>query len=175
MLNTIFKTFIATVLLMSFGSYRAVAEHDDDHDHDTQRPELVIIKDARDVAQLAESRNLPILIMFGTDECPYCELLKEEFLIPMIISGDYTDKILLREAYVEAGASIINFSGKEVTIDDFISQYEVRLFPTMVFVDSKGKQLVEKIIGITTPSLFGGTLDDQIDKALLYTRKRFPE
>lgn len=168
MLNHFFKTLIVITLFLSFFSGLSFAEEN------SNRPELIIIKDAREAAQLSESRNLPILIMFATDECPYCELLKEEFLIPMIISGDYTDKIILREAHVGTEESIINFSGKEVTMDEFGSQYSIRMFPTMVFVDSKGQQLVEKIIGITTPSLFGGTLDDQIDKALALTRKRLP-
>ena len=51
--------------------------------------------------------------MFGTDECPYCKLLKEDFLIPMLISGDYTDKVILREAHIAAGAIITDFSGKK--------------------------------------------------------------
>lgn len=165
MKNCLFNTITALALLLSLGIQPVFAN---------ERPQVEILKDARDTARLAQERNLPILIMFGTDECPYCELLKEEFLIPMLISGDYNDKILIREAHVSEGESIIDFSGKEVSMDDFISRYRVYLFPTMVFVDSKGEQLVERIRGITTPSLFGGELDGQIDKALIYTRKRFP-
>jgi thioredoxin-related protein len=137
-----------------------------------ERPKLTHLKDARITAQLAQANKLPILIMFGTDHCPYCKMLKEEFLIPILISGDYTDKVIIREAHVSAGSTLIDFSGKTVTISEFILQYGVRLFPTMVFVDSDGKPLVEKIIGITTPSLFGGTLDDHIDRALALTRKK---
>ncbi|MCU7939953.1 MAG: hypothetical protein KZQ64_09565 [gamma proteobacterium symbiont of Bathyaustriella thionipta] len=44
----------------------------------------------------------------------------------------------------------------------------------MVFIDGDGQVLVKNIIGITTPSLFGGTLDDHIDRALSMTRKKLP-
>lgn len=167
-------TFIFIILLLSFYSNWLPADHDSDSNPDSpsHRPELIKIKDIRDTAKLAQSRNLPILIMFGTDECPYCELLKEDFLIPILISGDYTDKIILREAHIASGEVITDFSGKKISIGEFSARYGVTLFPTMVFVDSNGQVLVKNIIGITTPSLFGGTLDDSIDEALSLTRKK---
>ncbi|MCK5698120.1 MAG: thioredoxin fold domain-containing protein [Gammaproteobacteria bacterium] len=131
-----------------------------------ERPKLKHISDLRETAQLAKEKNLPILMMFGTDECPYCELLKEDFLIPMIISGHYQDKVIFREIHIAAHADLIDFSGNKITVGELSRRYGVTLFPTTVFIDSNGQPLVKNIIGITTPSLFGGTLDDHIDKAL---------
>ncbi len=162
---------IFIILLTSFYNHLLQASHDADTGSHATRPELIKIKDLRETASLAQSRQLPILIMFGTDECPFCELLKEDFLIPMIISGDYTDKIILREAHIGYGAQIIDFSGKKISIGEFSARYGVTLFPTTIFIDSKGQVLTEKIIGITTPSLFGGTLDDHIDEAFMFVRK----
>ena len=158
--NHCFKLLIT--LFLSIGLSSSLLSSD--------RPELIHLSDLRTTAQQAKAKKLPILIMFGTDECPYCEMLKEEFLIPMLISGDYEDKVILREADIDAGDSIINFSGKKISIDEFRDHYGVKLYPTMVLVDHEGKQLVEKIVGITTPSLFGGTIDDRIDEALHHTR-----
>ncbi len=86
------------------------------------RPELLSINDAQQEARLSEKQQLPILIMFGTESCPFCHLLKDDFLIPMIISGDYTDKVILRQVYVEEGADIISFSGTKIrcpTVPDY--------------------------------------------------------
>ena len=134
------------------------------------RPELLSINDAQQEARLSEKQQLPILIMFGTESCPFCHLLKDDFLIPMIISGDYTDKVILRQVYVEEGADIISFSGTKISTEKFAQKYAVRLFPTTVLVNHKGQQLVKKIVGVTTPSLFGGTLDNAIDEALAVLR-----
>ena len=136
------------------------------------RPELKQIQDLRETSRLAKTSNLPVLMMFGTDECPYCEMLREEFLIPMIISGEYRSKIIMREVHIAYDETLIDFKGKKITASQFAHRYGVTLFPTMVFIDSKGKVLVEKILGITTPSLFGGTLDSRIDEALAVLRKR---
>lgn len=158
------------ILLLGFYSSSMLAEHDAQEDVDFDRPEVIKVKDIRDAAQLAGDKNLPILLMFGTDECPYCELLKEDFLVPMLISGDYTDKVIIREVHIASEFDLIDFSGNIITIGAFSARYKVTLFPTMVFIDNSGLPLVENIIGITTPSLFGGTLDDRIDEALLLLR-----
>lgn len=163
------------LLLLSSYAGLVIADHNLDTGSHSHRPELVKIEDIRDTANLAHEKSLPILIMFGTDECPYCYMLKEDFLIPMLISGDYTDKVILREAHISAGNSIVDFSGKKISISEFSDRYNVTLFPTMILVDNTGLELVKKIIGITTPSLFGGTLDDSIDEALLLTKKKFPK
>ena len=134
------------------------------------RPKLPQVHDIRETVQLAKSRQLPILIMFASEECPFCYLLREDFLVPMIISGDYTDKVILREIHVSYGDSMIDFSGKKITTRAFAERYKVRLFPTTVLIDVQGKPIVDNIIGITTPSLFGGTLDDTIDKAFSIVR-----
>jgi len=165
-----FSFFI--LLILSCYSNLTIADHASDSSHHSALPQVVKIKDLRETSQAAQSKSLPILIMFGTDECPYCKLLKEEFLIPMLISGDYTDKIIIREAHISPRAEIIDFSGKKISISEFSNRYNIHLFPTMIFIDATGQVLVENIRGITTPSLFGGTLDDTIDKALLLVRKK---
>lgn len=149
------------IVILSLYSSLLLAERD------PGRPELPRIQDLQETAQLSQDKKLPILMMFGTDECPFCERLREEFLIPMIISGDYTEKVILREVHLGYGSSIIDFSGKKITARQLAKRYGVRLFPTTILIDSHGKLLIEPILGITTPSLFGGTLDDGIDKALV--------
>jgi len=99
-------------------------------------------------------------------------MLREEFLIPMIISGEYRTKIIMREVHIAYRETLIDFKGKKITASQFAHRYGVTLFPTMVFIDSRGKVLVEKILGMTTPSLFGGTLDSRIDEALAVLRMR---
>ncbi len=141
---------------------------------ENSRLELPSISDARQEAKLSEQQQRPILIMFGTESCPFCHLLKEDYLIPMIISGDYTDKVILRQLYITDSKDIIDFSGQKISADAFAQRYKVRLFPTTVLVDHRGQPLVKNIVGVTTPSLFGGTLDDAIDKALAVLRGARP-
>ena len=83
-----FQVLIIVFLLLSVVSSPLYAEKENGKLNSVYK--LSKIKDIRNTARLSQAQNLPILIMFGTEECPYCELLREDFLIPMIISGDYT-------------------------------------------------------------------------------------
>ena len=163
MLSVYIKPLIFSLFILLISTHSVLWAAD-------KRPELPRINDARNEARLAQQKKLPILIMFGTEGCPFCQLLKEDFLIPMIISGDYINKVILREEYVAADIYLIDFAGKKVSSSEFARRYGVSMYPTTVLVDHTGEPLVGKIIGVTTPSLFGGTLDDAIDKALLRLR-----
>ena len=118
-------------------------------------------------SQLAKEKKLPLLILFSMTHCPYCVLIKENFLIPMLISGDYTNKILIREINIEENIEIRGLSGKIQASTQFAGNMGVSMYPTMIFVDSQGCRLADSIVGINTPSLFGGRIDDAIDEANL--------
>jgi len=123
------------------------------------------ITDLRKEAALARDKRLPILVMFSSDYCPYCKVMKSDFLKPMMFSGDYEQKILFRVLELRAGADVIDFDGKKVNAWEFAGRYKVQVTPTLVFLDFQGKQMAPKMVGLTTPDFFGGYLDDAITTA----------
>ena len=116
--------------------------------------------------KLALKQDLPILLTFTSSICSYCDLLEEDFLQPMLLSGDYGDRVLIRKLVIDAGRTIKDFNGEPSTADKLSSRYRVFVTPTLLFVDGNGTELAERILGINTPELFGGYLDDCIDTAL---------
>lgn len=127
--------------------------------------QVVPLKNVKKESLLAKEKNLPLLILFSMKHCPFCKKIKSDFLIPMLISGDYKDKVIIRELDIDINPHIIGFSEKPESSIDFTRYMGVSLFPTMVFLDYKGNTLAEKIVGLNTPSLFGGRIDDAIDLA----------
>ena len=68
----------------------------------------VAVPDAADLAgtgALSRARQLPIMLVFSADDCPYCRLLEEEFLKPMLISGEYDDKVIFLRKIIPGAAS----------------------------------------------------------------------
>jgi len=120
--------------------------------------------------QLAHNRQLPILLVFSAIECGYCELLEEEFLQPMLLGGEYRDKIIIRKLVLDNGSRLADFSGKPIDATRLSDRYRVYVTPTILFVNEKGTELAERMVGINTPELFGGYLDDCIDTAWLMIR-----
>lgn len=127
------------------------------------------VEQSRDInadARLAETHKLPILLAFTTDYCDYCEQLEEDFLKPMLISGHYQDRILIRKLIIGSNYRLMDFDGTATNTDQFASRYKVRLSPTLLFLDSQGNEVAERMIGINTPEFYGGYLDQAIDTAL---------
>ncbi|MDY6979883.1 MAG: thioredoxin fold domain-containing protein [Pseudomonadota bacterium] len=116
--------------------------------------------------QLAKRKNLPILIMFSQTGCSYCEQVLEQFLEPMRKSGDYTDRVIMRRIKLDAFEEIRDFDGQWREPDEIALRYGASVTPTVVFVDYRGHQLAERILGLTTPAFYGGELDDAIELAL---------
>ena len=123
----------------------------------------------RDGSQ-ARSRELPILLTFTSMICSYCELLEQDFLQPMLLGGEYRDKVIFRKLEVGYGSTVTDFTGQSIAVRELSDRYRVFVTPTLLFVDGNGKELAERMIGINTPELFGGYLDACIETALLSIR-----
>lgn len=133
----------------------------------------VTVPVAADLQQLGDqalSRELPILLTFTSLICSYCELLEQDFLQPMLLSGEYRDRVMIRKLELGPGTSVTDFDGRKIMASKLSSRYRVFVTPTLLFVDGNGKELAERIVGINTPELFGGYLDDCIETALLHLR-----
>lgn len=116
-------------------------------------------------ARTAQSLQVPLLLMFSFDHCPYCAVVREEFLEPMKISGDYENKVLMRIVEMD-GRRLIDFSGEPISTDELSRRYDVTLGPTVILVDVHGRLLAEPLVGLTTPDFYGGYLDEAIAVAL---------
>jgi len=126
--------------------------------------------DLQAVGQEARARKLPILIMFSMRDCQYCDVVREEFLKPMLRSGDYVDRVIMLELYSDSESQLRDFNGKPISAEKLIQRYNAGFAPTVVFLDSQGKELAERLIGITTRDFYGGYLDEAIDESLQRVR-----
>ena len=129
-----------------------------------------VAHDLQQEGRQAQSRQLPIMLTFSADDCSYCELLEEDFLQPMLLSGEYGDRAIIRKLILDDGSSVSDFSGRETEATRLSDQYRVFVTPTILFIDGEGRELAERIVGINTPELFGGYLDACIDTALASIR-----
>lgn len=138
------------------------------------QPSPILVPQSNDLARLgqdANNKNLPVLMVFSAEHCAYCKLLEEEILKPMLLSGDYHDKVLINKILLDDGADIRDFNGESVNADILSQRYGVYVTPTILFLDSKGRELDERLLGINTIEMFGGLVDQAIDTSLDKLRK----
>lgn len=127
--------------------------------------QVPMTRDLAAEAQLAAQRGLPLLLVFSADHCPYCELLEREILEPMLRSGDYSDKVLIRKVMLDGAGTLRDFQGGAVDAGSFATQHDVFVTPTMLFVDPQGRELAPRLVGINTVEMFAGLVDAAIDQA----------
>jgi thioredoxin-related protein len=132
--------------------------------------ELASVDDFTAVGQAAQAKQVPILVLFMSPHCPYCDRVLREFLVPMQRNAEYRSKVLMRQIDIDSSARLRDFSGKMTTQREFARGNRIHLTPTIKLFDARGRELTSPIIGLLTPDFYGGVLDTAIDGALTKVR-----
>jgi thioredoxin-related protein len=131
---------------------------------------LVHAKDFKADARDAAKRQVPIMVLFTSPGCHYCERVKREFLIPMQKDAAYRKKALIREVTVGAPSPLTDFSGGPTTEGAFAAAHKVFMVPTVIVLDTQGNDASEAIIGLLTPDYYFSYLEAAIDEGLRKVR-----
>ncbi len=125
-------------------------------------------------ARSSAHSDRPIMLVFAARYCHYCELLEEEILRPMLLSGDYEQQVIMRKLLVDSDLPIEDFDGHQRKPAELSRRYGIKVTPTVLFVDAAGNELAERMVGINTVEMYGGYLDAAIEEARgkLVNRKR---
>jgi thioredoxin-related protein len=113
----------------------------------------------------SEERGIPILLVFTREDCGYCELLKRSVIRPMILSGEYDERVLIREVIVDDPNDIKDFGGRTVSPFAVANRYDGLLTPTVLMVGPEGQALAERLIGISNEQMYLWYLDRALAEA----------
>ena len=111
------------------------------------------------------------IIMFGAEHCPFCLEMKDLYLEPMLTDANYTDRVVIREVEIDDDSPMVDFEGAKTLQSVYARRFGVFLTPTLVFLDSKGREKAKKIVGLGDENYFSYYLDEAINKALKNIRK----
>lgn len=130
--------------------------------------EEVSVQEADDFQTLQKEmrdKKLPLLVAFRADYCGYCARLEREYLEPMVKSGNYTNRILIRQFSIDKNEKIIDFNGDRISADDFSYRYKASITPTLIFLNAQGEEVAERLLGYNSPDFYGAYLENSIDAA----------
>jgi len=130
---------------------------------------LPVVKDFTVEAKDARKRQVPILVLFMSESCSYCETVLEEFLLPMQRDPEYADKVILRQIESSSRDELIDFDGKVTTYRKFSGRHKVSGVPNVMLFDSNG-QMLTFIEGLLTVDFYYGFLADAIEESLAKIR-----
>ena len=117
----------------------------------------------------------PLLLEFSSSSCSYCHLLEAEVLNPTLLNRDYDHRVVMRKLMIDSAARLTDFDGAgQVSAEQLASRYKVYVTPTLLFVDAHGREIAERMVGVTTLEFYGGYLDVALDASrdMLHARRQ---
>lgn len=118
------------------------------------------------VAATARTRGVPIVVMFCSFWCKYCDAMEQQVLKPMMLNDKYRKRILLKKLEVDSDLTITDFDGAQYRSDEISKVYNVKLYPTVVFFDANGREVSQRIVGMPSGEYVFNEFDGAIDKAV---------
>jgi len=118
----------------------------------------------REAAQAGIARREPFVLLISLPGCPYCELVRRNYLLPMRGEGlnawqiDATDR----------QQGILDFAGGRTSAAALAVQWKATFTPTVLFFDARGTELAPRIVGVASADFYGSYLD----VAVLAARKK---
>ena len=119
----------------------------------------------QETAEAAAIDKLPILLYVSRSDCSFCRRFEEDVLGPLVASGFLADKIVVRELVWDHAPEVRNFDGRMMQPIALAKHYDAQLTPTLLFLDSKGKEIVKRMTGYQRSDYFSFYLERAISEA----------
>ncbi len=116
----------------------------------------------RGAAQAAAARGEPLVVMTTLKGCVYCELVRNNYLLPMRREGLLVAvqiDVLDRQSYLQG------FAGDSTTPADQARAWKARFTPTVMFFGPDGQELAERLVGVAVPDFYGEYLEARLTEA----------
>ena len=112
----------------------------------------------------AAASRVPVMLVFWSDSCGYCEILHEEVLVPLQASSSYPKR--LRMVRIEFGQQrYTGFDGVPISGSDLALRYGVQVTPTVLLVDADGTPLTEPLVGLPSIDFYWAYFDQALEAA----------
>ena len=109
--------------------------------------------------------NIPLLLEFSASYCHYCKTLETDYLIPMLDDEQFEKRVIIRKIEIDSDKEIEDFLGNKINVTDFAGQYNIIVTPTLLFLDDRGEEIAERLIGMGISEMFYGYLLNGINQA----------
>lgn len=131
-----------------------------------QLADLPLAKSFEADSKLAASKKIPILVLYTSPDCPYCERAKSEYLVPMLKDPAYKNKVIIREVDITSQSPLTLFNGSKSTGAEFAAQHKVAVVPTIKVMNAKDMEVAAPIVGLLIPDFYFGYIDSAINGGL---------
>jgi hypothetical protein len=98
----------------------------------------------------------PLVVMVSLHGCPFCKVVRENYLNPLQASGLQVVQIDMRDSRI-----LTDFDGTALTQDAWVRKQGIKLAPTVLFFGPQGREVALRLKGAYLPDFYGAYLDEQ--------------
>lgn len=127
-----------------------------------------VLPDAKDLtrdARLSVKEEKPILVFFSSESCPYCEIVRDLYLQPMLEDKENPSKVIIREVSTDGIDYMKDFAGTKMDQQSFADQEGATFTPVVRLYGSTGELLTPELVGFSSPDFYLGFLEGSIENA----------
>jgi len=110
--------------------------------------------------QAALGRGRALVVLASTEGCPWCKLVRENYLAPLIGEGQP-----VLEIDVLGTAALQDFAGAPTTQASFATALRLRVTPTVLFFGRGGTEAAGRLVGVPSTDFYGAYLQERLDAA----------
>ncbi|RDK11673.1 SoxW family protein [Cupriavidus lacunae] len=108
----------------------------------------------------AARRGEPLVVLVSMPGCSYCDAVRRNYLGPQAAAGE----IAVRELDMTADTPLRDADGSLTTARDWARAHQVRVAPTVLFLDRQGRAAASPLRGMQ-PDFYGAYLEQALDQA----------
>lgn len=154
---------LSLLFLMLFANSVIAQDYSDDDDEDNlPYVEIKSANNLQQLGQLAIQQQKIIFLEMSASYCGYCKTLEEHIIKPMLRSGDYENHVLIRKLDIDSHYPMKDFDGSKTSPAQYAFKVNASLTPTLLFLDGRGKEVSERILGVYTLEMYGHYVDDAL-------------
>lgn len=113
-------------------------------------------------ARAAVALGQPLVLLVSLPGCPYCEVVRRNYLLPMRTSdGLHAMQIDVNDRR----NTIIDFNGQPSNAYELTRRWKARVTPTVLFLDAQGREIAPRIEGVAVVDFFGAYLEERLTQA----------
>ena len=115
-----------------------------------------------EAARLAAGQGEPLVLLVSLPGCPYCELVRRNYLLPGRKDGGLQAWQL---NITDTSTPLIGFDGKATSAAAQTRAWKATFTPTVLFLGPQGQMLAEPLVGAAIPDFYGAYLDERLAQA----------
>ena len=112
-----------------------------------------------EAARLAASQGEPLVLLVSLPGCPYCELVRRNYLLP---ARNETGLQAWQLNITDTSTPLIGFDGKATSAAAQTRAWKATFTPTVLFLGPQGQMLAEPLVGAAIPDFYGAYLDERL-------------